>query len=150
MARVENMQATALTLGSVPGQARGMTRTSSMLPLLVAAALAGCDAGGQTIVAGGPADDQPANAANNVELPPSIAASKTYRCKDNSLVSVDWMADGKTANFRTSHEPIPVRLTAPEAGQPLTAEGGYSLTGSPDASSVTLARPGTGTQSCKA
>jgi len=127
-----------------------MTRTPHLLTLVTAAALAGCN---QQPTVVGP-DDDPANrapAANGpVELPPAIAASKTYRCKDNSLVSIDWLSDGKAANFRTSHEPLPVRLTAPEPGQPLTAEGGYSLTGTPDASSVTLARPGKGSQACKA
>jgi len=128
-----------------------MTRTPLLLSLVAAAALAGCNQSDPVVV--GP-DDDPANrapAANGpVELPPAIAASKTYRCKDNSLVSIDWLSDGKAANFRTSHEPLPVRLTAPEPGQPLTAEGGYSLTGTPDASSVTLARPGKGSQACKA
>ena len=73
-----------------------------MLALLAAAALAGCNKEDHTIVAGGPADDD-ANrvAANaNVELPPSIASSKIYRCKDNSVVYVDWMSDNKTANVR--------------------------------------------------
>ena len=37
-----------------------------------------------------------ANAAP-VELPPAIAASKTYRCKDNSLVQIDWLQGGKGA-----------------------------------------------------
>ena len=37
-----------------------------------------------------------ANAAP-VELPPAIASSKTYRCKDNSLVTIDWLHGGKGA-----------------------------------------------------
>ena len=127
-----------------------MTRTPLLLSLVAAAALAGCN---QQPTVVGP-DDDPANrapAANGpVELPPSIAASKTYRCKDNSVVSVDWLSDGKTANFRGGEgEPV-VQLTAPEPGQPLVAEGGYSLTGTAQDSSVTLARPGKGSQSCKA
>jgi len=129
-----------------------MTRTPLLLSLVAAAALAGCNQS-EPVVVGGP-DDDPANqapAANGpVELPPAIAASKTYRCKDNSIVSIDWLADGKTANLRGGDgEPV-VQLNAPEPGQPLTAAGGYSLTGAADASSVTLARPGKGSQSCKA
>ena len=151
MARFDNMQAAALTNAGATAQAPGMTRTTLLLTLFATAALAGCKS--EPVVVGGPADD-PANqapAANGpVELPPAIAVSKTYRCKDNSLVSIDWLADGKTANFRTSHEPVPVRLTAPEPGQPLTAEGGYSLTGSAEASTVALARPDKGSQTCKA
>ncbi|MFP5330048.1 MAG: hypothetical protein ACLGHC_07940 [Alphaproteobacteria bacterium] len=128
-----------------------MTRTPLLLSLVAAAALAGCNQSDPVVV--GP-DDDPANrapAANGpVELPPSIAASKTYRCKDNSIVSVDWLSDGTTANLRGGEgEPV-VQLKAPEAGKPLVADGGYSLTGAADAGSVTLARPGKGSQSCKA
>lgn len=122
-----------------------------MLALLAAVALAGCDNKGQTIVASGPADDQPTNvAANaNVELPPAIASSEIYRCKDNSVAYVDWMSDNKTANVRAEQSEAPVQLKAEEAGQPMVAEG-YSLTGGPGASSVTLTRPGKGSQSCNA
>lgn len=128
-----------------------MTRTHIFLPLLAAAALAACNKSEPVVV--GP-DDDPANqapAANGpVELPPSIAASKTYRCKDNSIVSVDWLSDGMTANLRGGPEDPVVQLKATVAGEPLTADGGYSLTGSAEGSSVTLARPGKGSQSCKA
>jgi hypothetical protein len=64
--------------------------------LAAAAALAGCNKESHTIVAGGEPDDNTANAvANaNVQLPPSITASKSYRCADNKLVYVDWMSDG--------------------------------------------------------
>ena len=40
--------------------------------------------------------DELANAAP-VELPPAIAASKTYRCKDNSVVRIDWLRGDKGA-----------------------------------------------------
>lgn len=127
-----------------------MTRTPLLLSLVAAAALAGCNK--QPTVVG--PDDDPANqapaASGPVELPPAIAASKTYRCKDNSIVSVDWLADGTTANLRGGEGEPAVQLKAAEAGQPLTADGGYSLTGTADASSVTLARPGKGSQACKA
>jgi hypothetical protein len=43
-----------------------------------------------------------------------------------------------------------VQLKAAEAGQPMTAEGGYSLSGAASAPAVTLERPGKGSQSCKA
>ena len=128
-----------------------MTRTPLLLTIAAAAALAGCGNSEPTVV-GGPADD-PANqapAANGpVELPPAIAASKTYRCKDNGIVSVDWLSDGKSANLRVADTAV-VQLSAPEAGQPLTAAGGYSLTGTAQASTITLARPDKGSQSCKA
>lgn len=79
--------------------------------LIAAAALAGCEQ--ETIVADGPYDPQ-ANATANttVTLPPAIAASKAYRCSDNSLVYVDWYSDG-TARVKAARN---------EVGTPATAE----------------------------
>ena len=128
-----------------------MTRTSIMLALVAAAALAGCDNQGQTIVVGpgGETNSADHNAeVANVALPPSIAASKSYRCKGNGVVQIDWLSDNKTANLRGEDGSV-VQLTAPEEGQTLTAEG-YSLSGSPTASTVTLERPGQGTTTCNA
>ena len=127
-----------------------MTRTLTILSLAAAAALAGCNKSDHTVVLNDLNDDS-ANAATNgpVELPPSIAASKIYRCKDNSVVYVDFMSDGKSANFRADKAETPTHLVAPEAGQPMVAEG-YSLTGTAAGSTITLARPGKGSQSCKA
>ena len=127
-----------------------MTRTMLLLTLVATAALAGCES--EPVVVSGPADD-PANqspAANGpVELPPAIVATKIYRCRDNSVVYVDWLSNG-AANFRAERGATPVMLTAGEEGGALTAEGGYSLTGTAEASAVTLARPDKGSQTCKA
>ena len=101
---------------------------------------------------------QLANAAP-VELPPAIAASKTYRCKDNSLVRIDWLAGGKGANLRVGDATtaIALRAAAPvveggnevaAAPKALTAEGGYSLKGDATAANVTLALPGKGALTC--
>jgi hypothetical protein len=125
-----------------------MTRASTIIAIAAAAALAGCDNSGQTIVGGPGADEAPLNNVG-VELPPAIAASKIYRCKDNSVVYIDWLSDNKTANFRADKNAPPTQLKAAEAGQPMVAEG-YSLTGSAAAATVTLERPGKGSQSCKA
>ena len=81
-----------------------------------------------------------------VELPPAIAASRTYRCKDNSLVYVDFYTNN-TARYRTEKGGTPTELTAAEAGQPYTAEG-YSV--SANADNITLTAPGKGTLTCKA
>ncbi len=129
-----------------------MTRTPLLLTLVAAAALAGCDNGGQTIVVGPEGTEEEANTTaggdlSNVQLPPSILASHSYRCRDGSVVQVDWLSDNQSANFR-GEEGRNIHLTAPEPGQPMTAEG-YSLTGSPDASSITLTRPDKGSQACK-
>lgn len=114
-----------------------MTRTPLILAFVAAAALAGCNKEDHTIVAGGePVDDQPANAAANanVHLPPSIAASKTYRCHDNSLVYIDWLSDG-TARVKSSPNEVGTSLPA----------GDPSLSGDAKASAVTYKG-----QSCKA
>ena len=94
-----------------------------------------------------------ANAAP-VELPPAIVASKTYRCKDNSLVQIDWLADNKGAYVHGDGQ-AQTHLKPAEAveGQPastdLTAEGGFVLKGNATASTVNLALPGKGAQACK-
>ncbi|HEX7853197.1 MAG TPA: hypothetical protein VF503_05825 [Sphingobium sp.] len=120
------------------------------LSLLALAALAACgqsktETVNQTI--GDPMANQLANAPV-AELPPSLKSSKSYRCKDNSLVFIDLFDGDKLANVRTDKAAPPVKLTAPEAGKPLVAEGGYKLEGSGSTLTVTL--PGKSAQACKA
>ncbi|MES2137506.1 MAG: hypothetical protein V4502_10675 [Pseudomonadota bacterium] len=127
-----------------------MTRTL-ILTLAAAAALAGCNnKNDHTIVAG--ADNEQDNHAvpANLVLPPAIEASKAYRCKDNHLIYVDWLADDKSANIRTEKGGSPTSVVAAEAGKPMTNAGGYSLTGSPGASSIALTTPANGAETCKA
>ena len=83
-------------------------------------------------------------------LPPSITAQKVYRCADNKIVYVDWLSDDKTANIRTDKGGSPTAVTAPEAGKPMTASGGYSLEGKASANEAKIAIPGHPAQSCKA
>ena len=152
MARFDNMQAAALDGCHAARERPGyMTRNPLLITVAAAAALAGCEP--ETIVAGPPGVDQTETnaAANaNVELPPSIAASKIYRCKDGSVVYIDWLSDQKSANVRTDKNGSPTQVVAPQPGQPMTAEGGYSVTGTATAASATVAVPGRGSQSCKA
>lgn len=125
-----------------------MTRTLHITAVAAALLLGACDRSDHTIVAGPPGDEKPV-VTQNVTLPPPIAASNIYRCADNSVVYIDWLADNKSANFRADKGATPVALTAPEPGQPLVAEG-YSLTGTAAGESITLTRPGQGAQTCKA
>ena len=129
-----------------------MIRTTHLIAVAAAALLAGCNQEDHTIVAGGPQSEDPAAAAleaqGPVELPPSVAASKTYRCADNSVVHVDWLSDGKSANVRTDAGGT-VHVEAPEAGQPMTGGTGYSVAGTADAASAKIATGGSA-QSCKA
>ena len=102
-----------------------MTRTLTVFALAAAAALAGCNKEDHTIVAGPGADEPEANTvAANVVLPPAIVASKAYRCKDNSLIYVDWLSDG-TARLKAARN---------EVGTPATAE---ELKGDAQSASVT-------------
>jgi hypothetical protein len=129
-----------------------MTRTSLLITLAVAAALAGCNKEDHTIVAGPDMGDNEANMASNgpVALPPSITASKSYRCADNKIVYIDWLSDNKTANVRTEQDGSPTQVTAAEPGKPMTAAGGYSVEGTSAANSVKVALAGHPAQTCKA
>ena len=119
-------------------------------PLVPVLALAACNRKPTTIVAGGPEDPTAKQiaAAPPVKLPPALLATKSYRCKDNSLVYIDWFNDHTTANLHVKKKDAPaVHLTAEAAGQPFSGEG-YQLTGSPTAASVTYKAPAGGGQSC--
>ncbi len=122
------------------------------LPLITAAALSllsACNQNDEPEVVGGPADpmaQQLANAAP-VELPPSVKESHQYRCKDNSLIFVDFMSDDKTVNLRTEKDGAPTKLVAANPGEPFTAEG-YSVEGAGKQITVTL--PGKAALNCKA
>lgn len=87
-------------------------------------------------------------AAKKVELPPSVKSSKAYRCKDNSIVYIDLFEGDKMASIRDSKDGMPTMLKADEAGKPLIADGGYSVSGS--GATLTVERPGKGSQACKA
>jgi hypothetical protein len=110
-----------------------------IVTLVAAAALAGCDNGSNTIVQEGPTDPM-ANALANaapVEVPPAITASKAYRCKDNSLIYIDWLSDGSARVKKSRDEYTAPTVTPGEDGSPLS--------GTSDAASVTYSG-----QSCKA
>lgn len=95
---------------------------------------------------GDPMENQLAHAAP-VELPPALKESKTFRCKDNSLVYVDFFQGDKLVNLRTEKTGAPKQLKAAEAGQPYEADGGYKVEGG--GSSVTVTLPGKDAQLCK-
>jgi hypothetical protein len=148
MVGIDNMQARGLTATPRAAKGLGMTRTL-LLTLAAAAALAGCHK--HTIVSGPPGEEDNNIVANaNVQLPPSIVATKLYRCADNSVVTVDYLSDNKSGNVRAGKSTTSVQVTAPEAGQPMTAEGGYSVEGSATSSSAKIAVPGHAAQTCNA
>ncbi len=120
-----------------------------LLPVAAAfLALSGCQQPATEVI-----DTNPDPMANQlasttpVELPPAIKADKTLRCKDNSLVYVTFFVGDRQAFVRTEQGGTPTTLRAETAGDPLVAEGGWSLTGGPD--TITLAQPGKSAQSCR-
>jgi hypothetical protein len=134
-----------------------MTKPSPLFAVAAATlfTLAACGQSEPDVV-GGAAPDATSIAAKNkapVELPPAIASSKTFRCKDKSVVYVNFLTDGLTANVRDKEEEPPaVTLKAPAAGEPFVGVpptgDGFKLVGSGD--EVTYTSPDSGTQVCKA
>jgi len=113
-------------------------------PFALLVALGACEQ--QTI---DPNKEPQANAANiaaPVEAPPMIQASRTYRCKDNSLLYADFYTND-TVQVRSAKDQPPTILTAAAGQPPYTAEG-YSL--SANEAQISYTAPGKGTQSCKA
>jgi hypothetical protein len=124
-----------------------MNRSNRTIAVAAFLALAACNNQPETIT-GGVADPQQKELAEArpVELPPAISASRTYRCKDNSLVYIDFYTNN-TATVRKQKSGDAVTLAAAEAGKPYTADG-YSV--SANSSQISYTAPGRGTQSCKA
>lgn len=133
-----------------------MTTRFTLLALGALLSLSACNKDDNTIVQQGPADplaNEVANAAP-VELPPSIVASKTYRCDGNKVVEIDWTErNGKPAgaNYRVGADTVASTVTmAPAEGTgPYTGPDGSSITGTKDASSVKVTLPGQGAITCK-
>lgn len=130
---------------------------TTLLPLAAALAasllLSACGSGSESAPA--PTNNTDADAMGEnftasagVELPPAVKESKTYRCADASVVYVDFYADDVSAAIKTSKEGAGTKLTASAKGEPLTAEGGYSVSGT--GTPVQIAVPGKKAQSCKA
>lgn len=112
-----------------------------ILPLLAAPLwmLAACNSQSQPEVVDDNPDPMATQLANRpaVELPPSIRSDRTYRCGDGSVVGVAFFDGDKLVNVRIPNDAAPVRMTAPEVGQPFTAEGGWKLAGDDKAFTVT-------------
>jgi hypothetical protein len=123
----------------------------STLPLIaatLAAALTLASCGGPQTITNNDHDPQAEalNAAAPVENLRMIQASRTFRCKDNSLIYVDFYTDN-TAAARTDKNGAATNLTAAEGKPPYVGEG-WSV--SENAAQVTISAPGKPSQSCKA
>lgn len=134
-----------------------------LAPLSVLA-LAACNSSETPVSAENSAETK-AVAAAEIELPPAITATGTYRCADNTILYVDFLGQNEAADIRVGDQSaLAVRVTAQkveapaadamaapaEAGPagPLTsADGESSLSGSGKQINVKLA--GKGAQTCK-
>lgn len=126
----------------------------NMRPLLPAAAialltLAACNNKPEVVDSRAP--DPMAEQLKNapaVELPPAIKASVSMRCQPgNALVFAEFFDGDKLVKLRTEQDGPATDLKATEAGQPFTAAGGYTLTGT--STSATVELPGKGKLTCK-
>ena len=122
----------------------------ALAAVLATLALTGCGKP-TTITADKPVDPDAATvaAAAPVKLPPALLASKSFRCKDNTLVYVDFFNDEMTANFKKDKTATPVPLAAAKAGDPYMGQG-YTVKGEAKDSSVTITEPGKAAQVCDA
>lgn len=89
------------------------------------------------------------DAAPKKELPPSIEATVTFRCQPgNTLLYVDFFNGGKLATLKTEKDGLPVKLEAPEAGQPYVGADGSRISG--NAKAATIVVKGAAARTCKA
>lgn len=107
--------------------------------IAVALSTAGCKP--TTIVAGQPGDHDVNRP--EVKLPPPVKESHTYRCMDNTIVYVDYLADDRTANLRTSDQGPIIKLVGSGAS---FAGSGYGIERGGVA--ITLRRSGHPSQRC--
>jgi hypothetical protein len=104
-----------------------MKKTFLLIAPLSMLALAACNKS-ETPAADTETDVANTEAAAPVEMPPSITASKTYRCADSTVLYVDFFGDNEAADIRVGEKTAAaVRVTAPKveapaAGAPVEAK----------------------------
>lgn len=124
-----------------------MARLTSLLAVAAALTLAACNKSEPEVVDTNP--DPMANEIANaapVELPPAVTDSGIYRCKDNSVVYVDFLGDKTSANVRTAKDGAPVQVKAAAPGEAMTGGNGFSVTGT--GKTIQIAVNGGAAQSC--
>jgi hypothetical protein len=103
--------------GTMIYRARNTRRVNRLVLCIALLALPACSKKGNEIP-----PDKASGPGSTPSLPPSISASHTYRCNDNSLVFIDFMSDGMTLDLRGSKEALPNRMTAPAPGEPFIGD----------------------------
>ena len=141
-----------------------MTKKLIFLAPLSMLALAACNSS-ETPPTAETAAETAAVSAAEIEMPPAITATGTYRCGDNTILYVDFLGQNEAADIRIGDKTaLAIRVTAPKAEAPVadatatsvevdpaaplaSADGENSLTGSGKQINVKLA--GKGAQTCK-
>ena len=141
-----------LDLDQALSEAVGPMKTPLLSATAVALlALSACHSKTETTTVGNSTTGNTTTAGTTpIDLPPAIKAEGSYRCHgDNSLVKVTFFEAKKdgtmTAAVMSPPDAPPVQLSG-AAGAPMTADGGWSLSGTD--SSFKLTQPGKPEQSC--
>ena len=110
-----------------------MRNTSSLAAAASAAllTLAGCNSDPVQINTVERDTNAPTTQLNASDLPPSITASKSYRCSDNSLFFVEFYSNNSAAIHRGSRSAPAVMLNGTSPSGPFTGEG-QSVSGTGD------------------
>ena len=124
-----------------------MLRLAPLFAVAATLALAACNKSEPEVIETNPDPmaNQIANAAP-VELPPAVTDSGIYRCKDNSIVYVDFLGDKTSANVRTTKDGTPVQVKAGAEGGAMTGGNGFSVEGT--GKTIQIAVNGGTAQSC--
>jgi hypothetical protein len=117
-----------------------------LLLFVAASSITACSLKGQTIDPN-LADRAAERASPKLPLPPSITKSYVYRCRDDSVVYVDFLSDGLSADLRTADNGPIIRLQAPAPDKSF-AGGGYALAGHNAA--IKFTKPGGRAEPCAA
>jgi hypothetical protein len=154
-------------VGALMQMRKTMKKSLLILAPLSMLALAACNKSETPAAEGDANATAQATPAAPVVMPPSITASGTYRCGDNTILYVDFLGANVAADIRVGDKAAAaVRVTAPvaeaavagatpatpaadakPAGPMKSADGANSLSGSGKLINVKLA--GKGAQSCK-
>ena len=146
--RHDTLSHAGLTAKASPAKAENlMIRIAPLTAVAAMLVLAACNNKEPEVIDTNPDPmaNQIANAAP-VELPPAVTDSGIYRCKDNSIVYVDFLGDKTQANVRTKKGGTPVHVQAEGEGKPLTGGNGFSVSGS--GKTVQIAVNGGAAQTC--
>lgn len=115
--------------------------TGAVLLAITAIFLTGCNRNTTK-----PGAEKSPDANELVELPPSITASHTYRCRDNSVINADFFQGRKRIDLRLPNAANSVQLTSSD-GNDVFIGGGIKATVS--GLDLTIDRGSAGELTCK-